>query len=170
MIRLIVGTLTNWNNETGSLLAEKHYVKHINPYVFNPFVSWHQRDFKIKKKSQTSFIMNYSVANEQHSMATRCVNQIIRQKGQKSSFPEHDYSTLITFMCFVCHGSMRIKEQRLLQTHMINHWLTRQKLYLFQINSIVLFFGVWLFECLKFHDPIPMQLFLKRHQMKLFTR
>lgn len=56
--------------------------------------------------------------------------------AKKSSFTKHDYSTLIALMCFVCHGSVQIKELWLLQSHMIVHQLAGQKLCLFQINPI----------------------------------
>lgn len=80
--------------------------------------------------------MNYSDANEEHSVATHRANQIIQQMGKKSSFPKHDYSTLIALMCCVCHSGVQIEEQRLLQSHMIIHQLASQKLCLFQINPI----------------------------------
>ena len=64
-------------------------------------------------------------------------------------------------MCFVCHAGVQIKEPRLLQSHKIVHQLAGQKLCLFQINPHSSSFGVWLFERLKFHDPVPMQVFFR---------
>lgn len=80
--------------------------------------------------------MNYSDNNEQHSVATHRANQIIQQMGKKSSYTKHDYSTLIALMCFVCYGGVQIKEQWLLQSHMIVHQLAGQKLCFIQINPI----------------------------------
>lgn len=73
--------------------------------------------------------MNYSDANEQHSVATHGANQIIQQMGKKSSFPKHDYSALIALMCCVCHSGVQIDEQ--LQSHMIIHPLASQIMCLF---------------------------------------
>lgn len=79
--------------------------------------------------------------------------------AKKSSFTKHDYSTLIALMCFVCHGGVQIKEQRLLQSHTIVHQLASQKLCLLQINRIHLALE---YDCLNvwnFVTQFPCRLF-----------
>lgn len=82
--------------------------------------------------------------------------------GEKSSFTKYDYSTLIALMCFVCHGRVQIKQQWLLQSHMIVHQLAGQKLCLFQIKPIHLALE---YDCLNvwnFMTQFPCRFFRSR--------
>lgn len=107
LLNPIMATPTNsssWNyqQETTEFVKKKTWTP-----ICSIHVPWQQRDLIIKQTSPT-FIVNYSDANEQHSVATQQANQIIQHMGKRKLLPKHDSSTLITIMCFVCHGGMQM--------------------------------------------------------------